>query len=56
MPLPGHDLVVDEVLAHAATRLARFKCPTLVEVVPGLPHSSTGKVIRARLRGAALDA
>lgn len=56
VPLPGHDLVVDEVLAHAATRLARFKCPTLVEVVPGLPHSSTGKVIRARLRGAALDA
>jgi len=40
----------DEVLAHAATQLARFKCPTSVEFVDELPHSVTGKVSKARLR------
>lgn len=44
------DLTQDEVLQHAATQLARFKCPTSVEFVDELPHSVTGKVSKARLR------
>ena len=36
--------------AHAATRLARFKRPTIVEMVDELPHSATGKVAKGRLR------
>ena len=32
--------------------LARFKWPTIVEVVDELPHSATGKVAKARLREA----
>jgi long-chain acyl-CoA synthetase len=40
----------DDVLAFARTRLARFKCPTIVEIVADLPHSVTGKVSKGRLR------
>jgi long-chain acyl-CoA synthetase len=46
----GAALTPDDVLAHAGSRLARFKRPTLVEVVDSLPHSATGKVAKGRLR------
>ncbi len=39
-----------ELVAHCARSLARFKCPTAVEVVTELPHSATGKVSKGRLR------
>lgn len=39
------------VREHAATKLARFKLPTRIEVVEHLPHTVTGKVQRGRLRG-----
>jgi long-chain acyl-CoA synthetase len=38
------------VIAHAAASLARFKCPTVVEMVAELPHTATGKVSKGRLR------
>lgn len=41
----------DEIRAHAETRLARFKCPSIIEIVPKLPQGATGKVARGRLRG-----
>ena len=47
---PGSRLTADEVIAHAARSLARFKCPTTVEFVPELPHGATGKVSKGRLR------
>ena len=40
----------EQVAAHVATRLARFKWPTIVQVVDQLPHSATGKVAKGRLR------
>ncbi len=46
----GASLSADDVIAHAATRLARFKCPTAVQFVDELPHSATGKVSKGRLR------
>jgi long-chain acyl-CoA synthetase len=46
----GATVSADELIAYAATRLARFKCPTLVEFIPSLPHSLTGKVSKGRLR------
>ncbi|MCW2587350.1 MAG: AMP-dependent synthetase and ligase [Frankiales bacterium] len=46
----GAVLTADEVVAHSARALARFKCPTAVEFVPELPHSATGKVSKGRLR------
>jgi long-chain acyl-CoA synthetase len=43
-------LTAEEIAAHCATRLARFKQPTTIRVVEELPHSTTGKVAKGRLR------
>ena len=40
----------EEIAAHCATRLARFKCPSSIRVVDALPHSATGKIAKGRLR------
>ena len=47
---PGADVTAAQVIAHARERLAHYKCPTVIEIVDTLPHSSTGKIARARLR------
>src|SRR3954467_831373 len=47
---PGERLTVEELQAHAAESLPRYKVPTSVHFLPSLPHSLTGKVSRARLR------
>jgi long-chain acyl-CoA synthetase len=49
---PGARLSADDVIAHAAHALARFKCPTAVEFVSELPYSATGKVSKGKLRAA----
>ncbi len=46
----GEELTFEELQAHAAESLARYKVPTSVNFLPALPHSLTGKVSRARLR------
>jgi long-chain acyl-CoA synthetase len=48
---PDASLTEDEVRAHCAERLARFKVPREVEFVGSLPYSVTGKIRRASLRG-----
>jgi len=40
----------EELNEYVGTRLARFKWPTIVQVVEQLPHSATGKVAKGRLR------
>lgn len=50
---PGARLSAEDVMDYAATRLARFKCPTAVQFVDKLPHSATGKVAKGRLRESA---
>ena len=47
---PRAQLTFEELQAHAARSLARYKVPTSVNFLPSLPHSLTGKVSRARLR------
>ncbi len=39
-----------DLRAFAETRLARFKCPTIIEFAARLPRAGTGKVTRAKLR------
>jgi long-chain acyl-CoA synthetase len=39
-----------ELLAFCKARLARFKCPRSIEIVPSLPRSAIGKVRKAALR------
>ena len=47
---PGCDFGAGELVGWARERLAGFKCPTGVTVVPELPRNATGKVLRAALR------
>jgi len=42
--------VAERVREHCASRLARFKQPSVVEVVDELPHTVTGKVAKGTLR------
>ena len=44
------DIDAAELVSWARERLAGFKCPTGVTVVPELPRNATGKVLRAKLR------
>jgi long-chain acyl-CoA synthetase len=46
----GAQLTADDVVAHCAARLAKFKVPVTVEFTDVLPHSPTGKLVRSRLR------
>ena len=41
-----------DISEHAATRLARFKQPKVVEIVTELPHSLSGEVARGRIGSA----
>lgn len=52
----GATLTAEQIADHCATRLARFKCPTVIRVVEALPHSATGKVAKGRLRDVYGDA
>ena len=47
------DELVEAVRARCRTRLARFKQPSQVVVVAGLPRSATGKIEKGRLRAQA---
>ncbi len=47
---PGAEATEAELISHAQSLLARFKCPSSIEIVPDLPHLLTGKVLRRALR------
>jgi len=49
-PVAGVEIDASEVVAWCELRLARFKCPTIVDIVTELPHHTTGKVAKAELR------
>ena len=48
---PGAELTEDQVREHCVERLAKFKVPGVIEFAATLPHSATGKLRRASLRG-----
>ena len=45
------EVMRESVREHCEVRLARFKQPSRIEVVPELPVGVTGKVQKGRLRG-----
>ena len=47
---PGTDLATAELVQFCEERLARFKCPTIVEFRGELPHGPTGKIAKDTLR------
>ena len=50
VPREGAQLDPDAVLAHLDGRLARYKLPRSVVLMPELPHNASGKLIKSRLR------
>jgi HIP---CoA ligase len=49
VPAPGCSPAAEDVIAFARERIANFKVPRVVTVVPGLPHTPLGKVQKFRL-------
>jgi acyl-CoA synthetase (AMP-forming)/AMP-acid ligase II len=47
---PGMAATADELLAHMAAHLARYKAPRSVEFRSELPLSGMGKILRRELR------
>jgi long-chain acyl-CoA synthetase len=47
---PGVTATEDELLTEVQRWVARFKCPSELEIVETLPHLPTGKVLRRALR------
>jgi long-chain acyl-CoA synthetase len=50
VPRAGASMDVDALAARCRAKLARYKCPTRIEVVDDLPHTATGKIRRRELR------
>ncbi len=50
VPAPGATPDAADLIAHARTRLARYKCPTSVDLVAELPRNASGKVLKKELR------
>jgi long-chain acyl-CoA synthetase len=51
----GQTVTPEEISEHCRDRLARFKRPTVVEVVEQLPRTATGKIAKGRIREARED-
>ena len=49
---PGSSTTEDDLLAHLDGRLARYKLPRTIVLVPDLPHNASGKLLKSRLREA----
>ncbi|MGK5629728.1 AMP-binding protein [Streptomyces sp. URMC 123] len=47
---PGRGAEPEELVAHCAQRLAAYKYPRVVEILPELPKTSSGKILRRELR------
>jgi fatty-acyl-CoA synthase len=47
---PGLSAEPSDLLAHMSARLARYKCPRRVAILPALPVSAAGKILKRDLR------
>jgi fatty-acyl-CoA synthase len=52
---PGHSLTEDQLKAHLAGRLARYKIPKTVVTVDDMPRTSSGKIRKRDLRNVAIE-
>jgi acyl-CoA synthetase (AMP-forming)/AMP-acid ligase II len=51
---PGATATADDLIAHCAANLAKFKVPKAMEIVSELPRNDSGKVLKRLLRREAL--
>jgi len=50
VPRAGVQVTAESILAHCREHLAAYKVPRAVQFVPDLPKTSTGKILRRKLR------
>jgi fatty-acyl-CoA synthase len=50
VPKPGHEIDEASVIAWARQRIAPFKVPKSIDVIPELPRNPSGKILRRSLR------
>ena len=50
VPAEGADPTQEEIIAHCAKRLARFKLPTVVKRIDEIPRNPSGKILKVELR------
>ena len=50
VPAEGADPSQEDVIAHCAERLARFKLPSKVERIAEIPRNPSGKILKVELR------
>ncbi|MFK8025082.1 MAG: long-chain-fatty-acid--CoA ligase, partial [Ilumatobacter sp.] len=50
VPTEGADPSQEDIIAHCAERLARFKLPSKVERIEAIPRNPSGKILKVELR------
>lgn len=55
VPVPGRTVVPEALIAHCASRLARFKVPATAVITGSLPRTASGKLQKAPLRKRAIE-
>ncbi len=50
VPKPGTDIDPDSIIGWARERIAGFKVPRSIDVIPALPRNASGKILRKDLR------
>jgi long-chain acyl-CoA synthetase len=55
VPTPGEPPEPEQLMAHVADHLARYKHLAGVELVEAIPRNGAGKILRRHLRAAALE-
>ncbi len=56
MPKPGQTVSAEELMAHVAERLAKFKVPARIDLIDEpLPRGATGKIFKRQLKEERID-
>ncbi|KEO90894.1 acyl-CoA synthetase [Erythrobacter longus] len=50
VPKPGMEIEAGDIIAYARERIAAFKAPKSVDVIPEMPRNASGKILRRQLR------
>lgn len=50
VPKPGAEINAEDIIAWSRERIAGFKVPKTIDVIPALPRNASGKILRKDLR------
>ncbi|MEM1195608.1 MAG: long-chain-fatty-acid--CoA ligase [Pseudomonadota bacterium] len=50
VPKPGMEIDPDDVIGYSRDRIAAFKAPKSIDIIPEMPRNASGKILRRQLR------